>query len=94
MKTGLPLSLLTQARIYQWSWETHSPWGWFWLVGIIFLFLLFWGIFFLGLVVAVRWMLGRKRLQPSDTAMEILRQRYARSEIGKEEFEAKKKDLA
>jgi putative membrane protein len=28
-----------------------------------------------------------------NTALEILRQRYARGEINKEEFEAKKKDL-
>jgi uncharacterized membrane protein len=29
----------------------------------------------------------------ADSALEILRQRYARGEINKDEFEAKKKDL-
>ncbi|MBI4331533.1 MAG: SHOCT domain-containing protein [Chloroflexi bacterium] len=29
----------------------------------------------------------------SESALEILRKRYARGEIGKEEFEVKKKDL-
>ena len=29
-----------------------------------------------------------------DSALEILRQRYARGEINKEEFEGKKKDLS
>ncbi len=32
--------------------------------------------------------------QPTDTALEILKRRYARGEINKEEFEDKKKDLA
>jgi uncharacterized membrane protein len=30
----------------------------------------------------------------TDAALDILRQRYARGDISKEEFEAKKKDLA
>ena len=85
--------LLGQARVYEWSWEMHSRWGWIWVVGMILLMLLFWGIFFLGLVVAVRWILGKGRRKSPDTAMEILRQRYARGEITTEEFEAKRSDL-
>jgi len=36
---------------------------------------------------------GQGRVSRSDSALEILRQRYARGEINKEEFEGKKKDL-
>ncbi len=32
--------------------------------------------------------------QPADSALEILKRRYARGEINREEFEATKKDLA
>jgi putative membrane protein len=32
--------------------------------------------------------------QPTDSALEILKKRYVRGEVNKEEFEAKKKDLA
>ena len=84
---------LGQAQVYEWSWEMHSRWGWLWVVGLILIILTFCGIFFLGLVVAIRWILGVGRVKTSDTAVEILRQRYARGEITKEEFEAKKSDL-
>ena len=89
-RQGVPLG---QVRFYEWSWEMHSKWGWVWVLGMILMVLLFWVIFFLGLVVAVRWMLGKGRRKTADKAMEILRQRYARGEITKEDFEAKKNDL-
>ena len=55
---------------------------------------LFWALVIIGLVVGIRWLLGRgRRDERPNTALEILRQRYARGEINKEEFEAKKKDL-
>jgi putative membrane protein len=46
-----------------------------------------------GVVVAIRWLAGRPREPRSDRALEVLRERYARGEIGKDEFEAKKRDL-
>jgi putative membrane protein len=46
-----------------------------------------------GLVFAIRWLVSPKREAGSDTALDILRQRYARGEIDKEEFLARKRDL-
>jgi putative membrane protein len=54
---------------------------------------LFWVLFIVGLIVGIRWLIGKGKDHHPDTAMDILRQRYARGEINKEEFEAKKKDL-
>lgn len=64
-------------------------------VGWIFM-LLFWGVIIFGLILAVRWMSnqgnpGRKK-QPQ-TPLEILKARYARGEISRDEFERMKKDL-
>jgi putative membrane protein len=53
----------------------------------------FWVLFIVGLIVGIRWLIGKGKEQKQDSAIEILRQRYARGEINKEEFEAKRKDL-
>ena len=63
--------------------------GW----GMMAMMFLFWILFIVGLVVGIRWLLGKGNEQKQDSAIEILRQRYARGEINKEEFEVKKKDL-
>jgi len=58
--------------------------------------LLFWGIVLVAIVVALRsrWT-GEpgQDAEPGDSALEILGRRYARGEIDREEFEAKKRDL-
>jgi putative membrane protein len=56
--------------------------------------LLFWGAVIVGIVLSIRWLIGPGKTSQSDSALEILRQRYARGEINKNEFEAKKRDLS
>ena len=56
--------------------------------------LVFWGLVMVGLVLGLRWLLSQGRESRSDAALDILRQRYARGEIDKEEFEARKRDLS
>ena len=85
-------SAFAQGRVYQWSWETHPIW-WGWGVGMLFMMLLFWGLVIVGLILGIRWLLRQGKETRSDSALEILRQRYARGEIEKEEFEGKKRDL-
>ena len=53
----------------------------------------FWLLVIIGFIIGLRWLLGRGRGEKDDTALKILRERYARGDITKEEFEAKKKDL-
>lgn len=85
--------ITAQERFYEWHWEMHPMWWWGWGIGIMAMMFLFWVIFIVGLIVAIRWLLGRGRERPPDSALEILRQRYARGEINKDEFDAKRKDL-
>uniref|UniRef100_UPI00397A55FC SHOCT domain-containing protein n=1 Tax=Salmonella sp. SAL4359 TaxID=3159880 RepID=UPI00397A55FC len=55
--------------------------------------LVLWGLVIAGLVLGVRWLAGQGRPERRDEAFEILRQRYARGEIDKQEFETRKRDL-
>jgi len=69
-------------------------WG-VWGIGMMLMMLVFWGIVIVGIVLGIRWLVTQCRgSSPTDPALDILRQRYARGDISKEEFEAKKKDLA
>lgn len=86
--------LLAQSRAYEWHWEMHPMWWWGWGMGMMFMMLLFWGLVIAGLVLAIRWLLDQGKHARSVTALEILKQRYAKGEIDKREFEAKKQDLS
>ncbi len=78
------------------SWVTVVPiWGMGpWMMGwgfpgMIFGFF-FWVAIVLAIILLVRWLVtgaGPSSLRGHDAAIEVLRQRYARGEISKEEFE-------
>ena len=88
-------TLLAQERPYDWGWGGHPMWwmGGAWGIGMMFMMLVFWALAIAGLVFGIRWLMSQNRKEHSSSALEILRQRYARGEINKDEFDAKKKDL-
>ena len=91
----LPI-FFAQERQYDWGWRMHPMWwmGGVWGMGMMFMMLLFWAVIIGALVLGIRWLIREGKGGHSDSAIEILRQRYARGEINKEEFEAKKRDLS
>ncbi len=69
--------------------------GWMWLMPI--LWILFLGLIVWGIVALVRGVSqpgSTDSANRADSALEVLKKRYARGEIDKEEYEEKKKDLA
>lgn len=65
--------------------------GWGFGGGIMMI--IFWVAIILLVVWTVKELAGKSGKESSDSALEILRQRYAKGEMSKEEFETKKSEL-
>ena len=99
MRIGLAVGWVAVPAVAwaQSGWESwrHPMWGMrgAWNVGMTLMMLVFWGLVVTALVLAIRRLVSAKREGGSDAALDILRQRYARGEIDREEFQARKRDL-
>jgi len=99
----MPVPAWAQDRPWEEQWAHHAGW---WPVAILavsvfLLVLLGWALLNLAPVIlaivaavlGIRWLRKASEGAPSDPAVSVLRERYARGEIGKEEFDAKLRDL-
>ena len=74
-----------------------GDWGMGWF-GMIFM-ITFWGLIIVGLVLLIRWLIQNTSSRASSDvstgskAMNILKERYAKGEISRDEFESMKKDI-
>lgn len=74
----------------------HGMMSWWVMMGpVMWIFmLLLWGFAALGVICAIRWFLGRGKPRAEQAApLDIIKTRYARGEIDREEYERIKKDL-
>ena len=68
--------------------------GWMPMMGLGMLFLvLFWVFVIAGVIYLVKWLTRQGIAGRPDSSLEILKKRYARGEISKQEFEDMRRDL-
>ena len=74
-------------------WDMPMGMGWWWVFGGFWM-LIFWG----GLIALIVWgitkLTRRGDSVPKHDPLEIAKERYAKGEISREEFEQLKKDLS
>lgn len=76
------------------GWGMGYGMGWLWMIIMI----VFWIAVIIGIFLLIRWLILSTKTTSShrsqeESALDILKKRYARGEIDKEEFEQRKKDL-
>jgi len=91
--------IVAQGRGYEWGMGPGMMgygygMSWFWPLIMV----VFWIAVIVAIIFLIRWLVVSVRSEThgataGDSALEILKRRYARGEINKEEFEEKKKDL-
>jgi putative membrane protein len=93
----LPLAFgATSGRQYG-GWGMMGPgmmggFGWMWLIPVFWILIL--GLIIWAVIAAVRRPgESDSSARSADSALELLKKRYARGEIDKQEYEEKKKDL-
>jgi len=76
----------TMSSMMGYGFSGFAPFGFTFMI-------LWWVLIIAGIVALVRWLSHTSGMQGSKSALDILKERYARGEIDKKEFDERKKDL-
>ena len=92
------LALAQSGRYDNWHMgpDMMGAWGMGWFGGIFMI--LFWILILVGLVFVIKWLIqstshGHSNASSANRAIEILKERYARGDIDKTQYESMKRDL-
>ncbi len=74
-------------------WDAPAGMGWWMAFGVLWM-VVFWGGIIALIVWGIKKFTRRDESSPKRSPLEVVKERYARGEISREEFEQIKKDLA
>ena len=83
-------------RGFHWSWEPSGFGAATFFLIPIFIMIAFWVAVIIGIVYFIKWVMAtgkRHETKSEDTAIDILKKRYAKGEISREDFERIKQDI-
>lgn len=68
--------------------------GWIPMMGLgLLLMVLFWVLVIAGTIYFVKWLMGQRTATRPESSLDVLKRRYARGEISKQEFEEMRRVL-
>jgi putative membrane protein len=74
-------------------WDGPDGWSWGWIDLGVFHMGLFWILVILGIVVLVKWLASSGASRTGSRALDILKERYAKGELTREQFDQMKRDV-
>ena len=82
--------------MHGWGWGWYGSGSWMGIVGSIMM-LVFWALVIAGVVLLIRWLASQGRQGGGAGGgrgpLDILKERYAKGEITREQFEQMRRDL-